>query len=555
MNAFLDQVPCAAVLTDADGQIVASNRDLSRLLGFDDERTLPGSIDQLLPPAGRIFLQTHVWPMLRREGHARELSLNLISAFGERVPVIANCARAAPVNNAPRFMWVFFAATERSRFELELVDARNRAEMLASQAESTRTFLGKITNAMPGMVGYWDRDLHCQFANDMYLHWFGKSPQQLLGTSMRALLGDQLFALNEPYIRGALEGAPQEFQRTLVKADGTVGHTLAHYVPDVRDGKVQGFFVLVSDITQLKNAETELEMAASVFRDTLDGIMIADATGLIVSVNPSFTLITGYAPEEAVGQQLNLLSSTRNDSGFATTMAQHLVQHHRWEGESWARRKDGSVFRQWQRVTTTQAEAGLRYVFVFNDVTERFHSAERSRKLALYDALTELPNRTLLLERLGQLIASTGREERQIAVLFLDLDRFKQVNDTLGHEVGDEVLRVIAGRLERLVRKTDTVARLGGDEFVILLDNPAGLEHVQRIAGLAVASLNEPIQCGDVVAHVGTSIGIAMHPIDGRTPNELLKRADTAMYEAKAAGKNTFRSSRSSIERPLSKIA
>jgi diguanylate cyclase (GGDEF)-like protein/PAS domain S-box-containing protein len=556
VKAFLDQVPCAALLTDEDGHILASNRDLSGLLGFDDERAMPGSIDQLLPPAGRIFLQTHVWPLLRREGQAREareLWLNLLNASGERVPVIANGGRAASVNDAPRFMWVFFAARERSRFELELIEARNHAETAASQAEATKTFLEKITNAMPGLVAYWDRDLHCQFANETSLRWFGKSPK--LGTSLRALLGEQVFALNEPHIRGALDGVPQEFQRTLTKADGTVAHTLGHYIPDVRDNRVEGFFVLVSDITQLKNAEAELAMAASVFHHTLDGIIIADITGVIISVNPAFTRITGYAPEEAVGQPLKLLSSSRNDKRFATTVAEHLVQHQHWEGESWARRKDGSVFRQLQRATTTQAPEGPRYVFVFNDVTERWYSAERSRRLALYDSLTDLPNRTLVLERLGQLIASTAREERQIAVLFLDLDRFKQVNDTLGHEAGDEVLRVVASRLKRLVRETDTVARLGGDEFVILLDNPAGLEHVQRVAGRAVTALNDPIQCGHAFAQVGTSIGIAMHPIDGRTPVELLKQADAAMYEAKAAGKNTFRSSRSSIEGLSSEIA
>jgi len=469
--------------------------------------------------------------------------------------VLLNCGRSAPVNGAPRFVWVFVAAVERSRFELELVDARKRAEVAAAQAELAKSFINKIANALPGLVGYWDRDLRCQFANDVYLHWFGKSPQEMIGMSLRALLGEAVFALNEPYVRGALAGTRQEFQRSLVKPDGSVGHTLAQYIPDMRDGTVHGFFVSVSDITQLKNAEIELEMAASVFANTLDGIMIADVNGVIVSVNPAFTQITGYEAAQAVGQQLNLLSSTRNDTGLAAAMAQHLVQHQQWEGESWARRQDGSVFRQWQRVTTTHGPNAQRYVFVFNDVTERWHHEERTRKLALYDALTDLPNRTLLLERLGQLIASTAREERKIAVLFLDLDGFKAVNDTQGHEVGDEVLRVVARRLERLVRKTDSVARLGGDEFVILLDNPANLEEVQRIAGLVVTSVNEPILSGSAKAEIGASIGIALHPVDGRTPTQLLKAADVAMYEAKAAGKNTFRSSKSSLARFLGEIA
>ncbi|MDP2275186.1 MAG: diguanylate cyclase [Archangium sp.] len=549
MSELIDQLPCAALTTDADGKILVSNRELISLVGFESEAALPRQVDDLLPPAGRIFLQTHLWPLLRREGRVREAALSLLSPSGERVPVLLNCSRSAPVNGAPRFVWVFFAAVERSRFELELVDARKRAEVAAAQAESATVFINKIANAMPGMVAYFDKNLHCQFANDVYLQWFGKSPQQMIGMSLRALLGEALFAANEPSVRGALAGTRQAFQRSLVKPDGSLGHTLAQYIPDLREGKVQGFCVSESDVTQLKNAEIELEMAASVFANTLDGIMIADVNGIIVSVNPAFTQITGYAAAEAVGQRVNLLSSTRNDTGFAAAMAHDLVQHQRWEGESWARRQDGSVFRQWQRVTTTLAANAQRYVFVFNDVTERWHHEERTRKLALYDALTDLPNRTLLLERLGQLIASTAREERKIAVLFLDLDGFKAVNDTLGHEVGDEVLRAVAGRLVGLVRQTDTVARLGGDEFVVLLDNPASLEEVQRIAGLLVTSVNEPIVRGDVQAQIGASIGIALHPLDGRTPTELLKAADVAMYEAKAAGKNTFRSSKSSLAR------
>jgi diguanylate cyclase (GGDEF)-like protein/PAS domain S-box-containing protein len=555
VNEFIDQLPCAAITTDADGKILVSNRELISLVGFDSEAAVPHQVDDLLPPAGRIFLQTHLWPLLRREGRVREVALSLVSPSGARVPVLLNCGRSAPVNGVPRFVWVFFAAVERSRFELELLEARKRAEVAATQAESATVFINKIANALPGMVGYWDKNLHCQFANDVYLHWFGKSPQQMIGMSLRALLGETLFALNEPYVRGALAGRRQEFQRSLVKPDGSVGHTLAQYIPDMREGKVQGFFVSVSDVTQLKNAEIELEMAGSVFANTLDGIMIADVNGTIVSVNPAFTQITGYAAAEAVGQRLSLLSSTSNDTGFAAAMAQDLAQHKRWEGESWARRQDGSVFRQWQRVTTTLAGNAQRFVFVFNDVTERWHHEERTRRLALYDALTDLPNRTLLLERLGQLIASTAREERKVAVLFLDLDGFKAVNDTQGHEVGDEVLRAVASRLTRLVRKTDTVARLGGDEFVVLLDNPASIEEVQRIAGLVVTSVSEPIVCGDVQTQIGTSIGIALHPVDGRTATELLKAADVAMYEAKAAGKNTFRSSKSSLARFLGEIA
>ncbi len=174
------------------------------------------------------------------------------------------------------------------------------------------------------------------------------------------------------------------------------------------------------------------------------------------------------------------------------------------------------------------------------DITVLKH-AGRNRHLALHDALTDLPNRALMTERLGQLLNLTKREKRSVAVMFLDLDRFKAVNDTYGHAVGDALLKAVATRLRSLVRETDTVARLGGDEFVILLDNPASDDEVARIAARIVASLGEPKPCGGKLVQIGTSIGIARYPIEGETPSDLIRNADAAMYAAKSGGKNTFR--------------
>jgi diguanylate cyclase (GGDEF)-like protein len=183
----------------------------------------------------------------------------------------------------------------------------------------------------------------------------------------------------------------------------------------------------------------------------------------------------------------------------------------------------------------------LQYVGVFSDITERWDKEQLVRHMALHDGLTGLPNRTLLMERLGQLIAMSRREPRRIALMFLDLDGFKKVNDTLGHAMGDEVLKTVATRLSGLLRNSDTVARLGGDEFVVLLDNPENSERIAQIGTRVIAVLNEPMRFDDVEAHVGSSIGIAVF-LDGADSAEaLLKRADGAMYAAKAAGKNVFR--------------
>jgi len=194
-------------------------------------------------------------------------------------------------------------------------------------------------------------------------------------------------------------------------------------------------------------------------------------------------------------------------------------------------------------ITVARDAAGeaLRYVAVFRDITELWRKDEHIRHLAVHDALTDLPNRSLLMERLGRQIAMCEREQRELAVLFFDLDGFKTVNDTLGHVVGDDVLKAVAQKILVLIRQTDTIARLGGDEFVIMLDNPESREMVAQIASRIIATINEPMIFRGLTAQVGASVGIAMFPGDGSTAADLIASADTAMYAAKTCGKNTYR--------------
>ncbi len=431
---------------------------------------------------------------------------------------------------------------ERAKMEAEVeAEASQRSAEAAVERER---FLTAVADAMPGMVAYWDKNLHCRFANRPYLEWFGKAPEQLIGTSIKDLLGVRLFALNEPYIRGALGGVRQQFERTLTKADGTVGYTWANYIPDIdAQGEVLGFFVLVSDVTPLKAAEAERRLSASVYQNTIEGITITDEQGVILSVNPAFTKITGYTAEEAIGKTPRILKSGRHDEAFYTNLWAEIASTGRWQGEIWNRRKDGEVFVEWQTITKIPAanDEPCRYVSIFHDITELWRKNESLRHLAFHDMLTDLPNRSLLIERIERQIAMAERDKRGVALLFLDLDRFKAVNDRLGHDVGDDLLRMVAKKLQSLVRVADTVARLGGDEFVILLDNPASAEEVAQIAERVVALVNEPMSFSGQPAQVGTSIGIALYPADGKTPAALIKSADVAMYAAKYAGKNTYR--------------
>jgi diguanylate cyclase (GGDEF)-like protein/PAS domain S-box-containing protein len=422
--------------------------------------------------------------------------------------------------------------------------AKTQAEASARAAASNEHFIKSITDAMPGMVGYWDRSMRCRFANQAYQVWFGKTPEQLIGHTLMELLGPELFALNLPYIHAVLTGVPQMYERALTKADGCLAHTWANYIPDLdAEGKVVGFFVLVTDVTPIKEAEAGLRLAASVFQNTTEGIFITDDRGRILSVNPSFSEITGFSAQEAIGQTPRLLKSNHHDQEFHAGVWQEIINHGEWKGELWNRRKSGELYLEWQTITKISGVEGdpVRYVSLFHDITDDWRKDEALRFLAFHDALTGLPNRSLLQERLERHIVMTEREPRALALMFLDLDGFKTVNDSLGHEVGDDLLKTVALQLQNLVRHIDTVARLGGDEFVIMLDNPSSRDEVQQIALRILETLHQPMEVSGKSVQIGASIGIAMTPEDGASPAELINSADVAMYAAKLGGKNNYR--------------
>ncbi len=410
-------------------------------------------------------------------------------------------------------------------------------------AKSER-FIRAIMDAVPGLIAYWDNSLHCRFANKSYMDYFDKPAEAVLGASMRGLMGETMYALNEPQVLAALAGEMQHFERTLTKTDGSVRYFLANYIPDIdMHGNTLGFCILVNDVTLLKQAENELKLAANVYQNIVEAVMVTDSQGIILSVNPAFSHITGYSPQEAMGQRHSLLKSNRQERETHRAMWQQIMATGKWQGEIWQRRKNGDVFLAHKTITSIPGAAGItgHYVSVFYDITDVWQKNENIRHLAFHDALTGLPARSLLMERLERHITLARRDPRPLAVLFLDLDHFKLVNDKLGHDVGDDVLIAVAQKLQVMVRESDTVGRLGGDEFILLLDNPASKDEVEHVSNRIIAAISEPMEFRGKTARVGTSIGIAMYPGDAVSATGLIQRADSAMYEAKNAGKNTFR--------------
>jgi diguanylate cyclase (GGDEF)-like protein/PAS domain S-box-containing protein len=538
-----DQLPCPALVTDRAGVVQMVNQRFLQLVGGATDTWFSKPMDLMFPMASRIFLQTHVWPMVLREGQVREIRLQILNDAGSQVPVFVNCQKST-LETIDSYTWVFFVTIERSRYEQELLEARQRAEAVSAELAKSERFIRTIADAMPSMISRWDSQLQCHFANKPFLEWFGRTPQEMVGLSLSTVLGASLFEKNLPHIQGVLVGEHQEFERAIARPGGSVGYVLTNYIPDMdANGQVQGFFVLATNITRLREADEAVRLSASVFEATTEGIMVTDPAATIVSVNSAFTAITGYSSKEVVGQNARILKSGRHDAAFFGGMFQQLQATKLWKGEVWSKRKDGSIFLERLSISAICDEDGevSRYVAVIADITDHWDRAQLVQHMALHDSLTGLPNRTLLMERLSQLIVKTVREPREIALMFLDLDGFKSVNDRYGHAVGDLVLKTVSARLIGLIRNSDTVARLGGDEFVILLDNPESYEKVAMVASRVIEEVNGPMNLDGMTVHVGTSIGIATFQNDGMSATDLLKRADDAMYVAKKSGKNSFR--------------
>ncbi|MGZ5051200.1 MAG: EAL domain-containing protein [Methylobacter sp.] len=322
-----------------------------------------------------------------------------------------------------------------------------------------------------------------------------------------------------------------------------------HSIPKMINNQVAGRVWSFRDVTAQKLAEAELRIAASAF-ESQEGMSITDANQIILKVNKAFTRVTGYSQEEVLGKTHALLKSGRHDNHFYRSMQNSLKQEGFWEGEIWNRRKNGEIYPEWLSITTV-CDAHNRvtnYVAAFIDITKDKEAEETIHNLAYYDPLTTLPNRRLLWERLKHGIEMERRDGKQLALLMIDLDRFKAVNDSLGHLAGDELLQQAAARIKGRLREVDMVARLGGDEFTVLLEDIAHPEDAARVAQDLVADLSKPFQLQhgngsselSRTVRIGASIGISLFPQHGGSPEVLLDNADIALYRAKDEGRGCF---------------
>ena len=384
--------------------------------------------------------------------------------------------------------------------------------------------------------------------------WLRANPRlcQMLGYSEAELVRLDWAELTHPDDRAAdlgqfermLQGEIDRYEldQRFIRKEGEALH--AHLTVSCyrNEGQVQFVLAGLLDITERKHAEEEMKLATLLYQHSSEAMMVSDASGNILNVNPAFTRLTGYTAREVIGKSPNLLRSGRHDQAFYRRMWRTLNTTGRWQGEIWNRRKNGEIYAEWLSINTIYDGDGAvhRRVALFTDISEKKKSEELIWNQANFDFLTQLPNRRMFHDRLAMEIKKANRANVLLALLFIDLDRFKEINDTLGHDMGDRLLKDAAQRLVACVREADTVARLGGDEFTVIVGGLNDCSGIERVALDILGRLAEPFLLGGELAYVSGSIGITFYPRDGSDVETLLKNADQAMYEAKREGRNRY---------------
>jgi diguanylate cyclase (GGDEF)-like protein/PAS domain S-box-containing protein len=423
--------------------------------------------------------------------------------------------------------------------------AEDITEQRAAQNELQRAMkeiYGILNTAVMGVALLRHRNI--DRCNRRMEELFGFTEGTMAGCSTRVWYADnETWAFVGQDVYGDLQAGREAFRELwFQRQDGTrFWGRLAGRAFDPAD-PYAGSVWIIEDLTREKAEREELLLARKVFEVNSEAIMVTDTSNKIVQVNSAFERITGYHESEVLGRDPKLLGSGRHDSAFFHGMWQALVERGHWSGEIWDKRKDGSEYPKWVRIDTIRdAEQHItHYVTVFSDISERKASEERIRYLAQHDALTGLPNRFTLAVHLEHALARAERSDGKVGLMFIDLDNFKMVNDTLGHHVGDLLLCEVARRISSTVRKSDIVARIGGDEFVVVLENTRLPGDAAQVAQKIIEQMNEAIPIEAHELHTTPSIGIGIYPEDGKTCEILMKNADVAMYHAKSAGRNNF---------------
>lgn len=398
-----------------------------------------------------------------------------------------------------------------------------------------------------------DKEFIYSLANKAYCDIVGYDKQELNTMTPLDITYPDDLGLSKDRLQSLINGEIDSYQlekRYIHKSGKLVWIHLTTSLLRDSQGAPHSLIAQIQDITSRKLSEEKLRLAATVYNYSNEAMMITDASSRIVATNPAFTALTGYSAEEVLGESPHILSSSRHDEGFYENLWKTLATKSHWEGDVWNRKKGGEMYAEWLSITVVHDDKGAiqNYVALFSDVTEEKKAAEKTWEYANYDTLTNLPNRRLFLDRLDQEIKKANRSGEAFALLFIDLDHFKEVNDKLGHQAGDELLLQVSNRVKAKVRASDTVARMGGDEFTAILPNVVNFADVGNVTQSMVDALCQPFELEQGIANISSSIGVIMYPSDAKDIQSLLKGADEAMYVSKTQGKNQFSYFQSAIK-------
>ena len=423
-------------------------------------------------------------------------------------------------------------------------------------------YLEVLADNIRDLVWVMDPEFRFKYISPSVFQVLGYSQQEVLNRGVRAFLADDQFARIEREIASPLhsvmEGSidAERYREEIGEhiVDVMALHNDGHYVSlEVKvgllwdeDNNFEGLLGSCRDVTQRRKSQAELKLAAEVFESSNEAILITDMDGDIVKTNHAFKAVSGYDNLDVVGRNISELCTEQQTEQFYHTLLECVAGSGYWQGEVWHRKKTGEPYPAWVGVSSILNDDQLvdSYIVIFSDMSERKEAEERIHRLAYYDPLTDLANRSLFREQLQLEMRHANDSGGAVVLLYLDLDNFKPVNDTLGHEAGDILLKEVAFRLNSCVRSSDTVARMGGDEFTIILGGQKTENEArtfgEHVAGQVVSALQEPVSINGQEFIVTASVGIAIYPKHAKDASELLRNADQAMYKAKEGGRDLY---------------
>jgi diguanylate cyclase (GGDEF)-like protein/PAS domain S-box-containing protein len=530
----LNSIGEAIIATSPDGLIEFLNPEAEVLTGWREADALGRVLDEVFVIFNEETHQAVESPV------TRVLNEKRVVDQGNHITLVGRDGIQRPIadSGAP----IFDDAGEIIGVVLVFRDQTKERAFLSELHESVTRYRTLLDN-IPQMVWEKDRDSVYVSGNASCARVLGVDPSALVGKVDEDFFPADLAAQHREgdcrvMEQGAIQTKEERWNRD--GQDQVIRVTKVALRDDL--GQVYGTLGISEDVTERKKAEDQLRLAAQVFERAGEGIMVTDAEQRVLTVNAAFTVITGCSAEEICGQTPRTLKSGLHEPSYYQEMWASIAERGWWQGEIWNRRKSGELYLGWLTINSVRNESGVvtNYVGMFSDITAVKETQRRVDYLATHDELTGLPNRTLFLDRLRQTIVRASRKASYFALMFVDLDNFKVVNDSLGHAAGDALLIEVSKRLRRCVRAMDSVARFGGDEFALLIDDTNASE-VEVAASRVAATLGELVLIAGKGIHVSASIGICFFPDDGSDPETLLKNADSAMYHAKEEGKSTFR--------------